>query len=476
MKPGRGGGVCVSCRPVVILVIWGLGLGACTPKPFDDPLAVMVDRGVAFRFRRRATDQAHRQHANQPRWVAVLNQLIWERGYPQWQRRDAIDRLVDHDEKQFQRVLAKRIVSVTDRPTRQYLLDLAVQRNWGGLTPVAVLSYAQPDRGVPDRQRPERAMIEYFNPGRTVQQAVVGVLINADGTATWGQRAAAWELLSRWLDQPSLKTRLNQMPVTDSWIADLKAAVEQLSVLPRNREELLWLEFLRAPHRRGHWQRAVSAVAQLTHDQRLGMGFRHLPVVVSAKASLLAMSRDELESELMAKGVGRVHGDGDHPANGRLRPHGFVSMAWADLATVRLLTAVLQDPSVVGDWFRRADADHRDKRSEHGGVVDAAGGRYVVRPYEPLMVRHDRVYYPPPAMIQHLYTALAHYHFHAQDHRNGRFSAPGEGDLAFADHMNLNCLVLTFLDRDRLAVRYYQRGGAVVDLGTIRRPGSAGLQ
>ena len=72
-------------------------------------------------------------------------------------------------------------------------------------------------------------------------------------------------------------------------------------------------------------------------------------------------------------------------------------------------------------------------------------------------------------MIVHLFTGVAHYHFHAQDHRNTANAGPGGGDLDNADSWNLNFLVFTFVDRHHLNVDYYQSGRAVVDLGTLQR-------
>ncbi len=41
------------------------------------------------------------------------------------------------------------------------------------------------------------------------------------------------------------------------------------------------------------------------------------------------------------------------------------------------------------------------------------------------------------------------------------------GDQKFADKYQLNNLVLTSIDANRLNVDYYQPGGIVIDLGTL---------
>ena len=83
---------------------------------------------------------------------------------------------------------------------------------------------------------------------------------------------------------------------------------------------------------------------------------------------------------------------------------------------------------------------------------------------------NDQAFYAPPELITAMYTALAHYHFHANRHDNAAFAGPGGGDLAFADRFGAACVVFTFIDRDTLNVDYHHEGGVVIDLGCISRP------
>jgi hypothetical protein len=85
------------------------------------------------------------------------------------------------------------------------------------------------------------------------------------------------------------------------------------------------------------------------------------------------------------------------------------------------------------------------------------------------MRAHDLKFLAPQALIDRVYTGLAHYHFHAQEYKNTNHAGPGIGDMEFAKRLNFNCLVFTFVERDRLNVDYYQPNGAVVDLGTLER-------
>jgi len=68
------------------------------------------------------------------------------------------------------------------------------------------------------------------------------------------------------------------------------------------------------------------------------------------------------------------------------------------------------------------------------------------------------------------YTALFHFHYHAQKYRNGSHAGPGAGDMNYANTTRTNCLVLTFVDHDTLNVDFYRHDGMLVDLGVIVRP------
>lgn len=463
----------------LIVTIFCSMLSACSILPYEDPIAVMLDREVEWRFRRRATTQVEMMRPLNPRCIAAWHQLVWERGYPYWQRQHAINQLIRYDESAFRRALAKRVTQVTDWETLNYLFELAVVHNWTDFTPTAIRSYARSDPSIPDLQRPERQVISQLNPGRQVEQVAWTLLANEQQQVTLGEQVAAWILLGRLLDRESLSAHLSQIPASDSLAADLQAAVSQLFVLPLQSEELLRLKYWRHPQYRSDWQRAVVVVRKLGPNQRQGLQLRHIPVVLQADVDTMAMDLAELQTRVaneIPRQTRRLSSDHDVQSvrHQEKTDHWVNRLCWGDLVTVRQILSALRDPSVVQDLFKQADADHDDTRTEYGGVLDVSGAQFEARCHPPLMVRHDRIFYPPPAMIERLYTALAHYHFHVQEYRNGQHAGPGGGDLRFAKRMNFNCLVLAFTDRDQLAVHYYQGNGAVIHLGEIKRPVGTG--
>lgn len=441
---------------VVVLMLAG-----CVPQSYDDPIAVMLDRDVDVRFRRRAAEQYDVEGFPDERYFKALNQLLWEPTYPDWQRQYAIDRFIEFDQAAFQKTLATRITAIPDWDTRCYLFDLAIQNNWSDFTATAVLSYAQEIKSIPDSDRPERAVIAHGNPGLTVEQAIERVFVNADGNATRVHQVAAWELLNRLIDRAALIRLLDQSLPNTGLIEDLKASRSYLHVLPSNREGVLWLSYWRDSARRAVWGRMATLAGRLTPQQRRGLELRHLPVMSSVDRAVLAMDaaalRREVQAAVGSQSMAVAVNENSNP------------LCWADWVVVHLIARSLEDRRLIDALFVQADADFNDKKSEHGGVLDWHDGTMVAQAYEPLVRRHDRIFYPPHEMVEHLYTAVAHYHFHAQEYRSEQFAKPGRGDLELAQRMSFNGLILTFIDRDTLHASYYQPNGAVIDLSVIQR-------
>ncbi len=295
--------------------------------------------------------------------------------------------------------------------------------------------------------------------------------MNTDGRASFPHQAAAWQLLNRIAPGPELKNRLERSPDATGLVTDLKAAATDLHVWPRNKEEILWLTYLRDPARQELWNRFKTAVSRLSPDQRQGLQLRHLPVLDHLPPWIFRLGRQGLVARLETSLLTMRRGITKRASATATQGHdgGDIHLCWADLATVGWLTDALEDRSLIDAWFAQADADRVDTRTEYGGVLDVTESRPTAHLYPPDLTRHDRVFQPPQRMIEHLYTAIAYYHFHAQSYQNGDFAHPGGGDLKAADRLNANFLVLTFVDPDQLNVDYYQSNGVVIDLGMIRR-------
>ncbi|MEX2217093.1 MAG: hypothetical protein WD768_23475 [Phycisphaeraceae bacterium] len=451
-------------------------LSACATPEYDDPVAAMMDRRKQPEWRLGAAKQAEAKAADDPKRLAAMDRLVWDEGHPDELRIYAIDQLIARDEKDFLDKLDRRIVLIPYGTPMDHIFALGKERRWPHLSAMLVKRWAVPIRGVNDDNRKERKWIGELNSDREVEQIVFETFTSPDEHITAPQRVGAWALLNRISTQDQLMTALAEAPATTALVVDLKAAAADLRALPRHREGIKWLYFLRDPARADAWQQAKANVAKLSPDQRVGLAMRHLAILPLLDENTLAMNRTALLAAMHAT----LREEEIHTTSGR--GGGLISdypqrlsdrqdkLSWADLATMRVLLRLVHDADVKRSLFEQADRDLANNTTEFGGVLDIVTGKPIAKEYPPMLrVSHNRQYAPTEEMIQHCYTGLAHYHFHAQAHNNSAHAGPGLGDIETAERLDFNFLVFTFIDKDRLNVDYHQPGGAVIDLGTLRR-------
>ncbi len=461
---------------LLCLIVAVVSMAACSARVSTDPIADMTNREMSLNWRLDAAEQAKREMPNDTRrWVA-LDRIAWGEGQPNELRIHAIDELIGQDERDFCEKLDRRIVLIPYGPPLDHIYRVGKDRGWPELTPMLVKRWAVPQYGIPEEERTERRWISELNPGRAVEDVVFDLFIASPDKITDVQRVGAWSLLSRIATKEKLIAALDVAPQTTALVTDLKAAASDLHTLPRHREGVKWLFYLRDAARANLWQSAKANVARLSPQQRVGIEMRHLAILPHLDSTIWNVDRDALYGMVRSENDAQRHhittpGDrtmsGDHPQ--RLFEW-REQLTWGDLATLGTLWRVVQDPSVKAALFEQADRDLRDTSAEHGGVIDVVDGRPVAKAYPPISrLSHDRQFTPSDAMITHCYTGLAHYHFHAQEKNNRDYAGPGKGDLDTADRLDFNFLVFTFIDENQLNVDFYRHGRVVVDLGTIRR-------
>jgi hypothetical protein len=148
------------------------------------------------------------------------------------------------------------------------------------------------------------------------------------------------------------------------------------------------------------------------------------------------------------------------------------SLAWADLLLLSHLLENLNQRATRRALGQQARADHRDTRTEYGGVVRLtdATPRITFDLIEPAHVSHDQAYQADQRVMEKLYTGLAHYHFHAQHWPHREASGPGQGDRRFIERTGAAGLIITPVNANALNVDYAQPGGVALDLGVWALP------
>jgi len=455
-----------------------LGLAGCvgpSKTSFDDPVAVMLDRRAYAEDREAAAAQAEAEQFDSPARIAALRTMVWERGYPAQWSNYAVDQLVAIDEAEAKEHLARVIVLIEDWATVRHVLKVAVDRQWRDFVPAIVRHYALRTGAFTDEERPERAAIEALRPGEPIERVVLEVFAG-EALATIKQRAAAWALLSRLVeDEAERRAMLLGIETRNALVLDMQAAARELYVVPSSMETVTWLRIIATPQYRPFWKRSTLVVAKLNDEQRRGLQLRHLPLLMhvdDVRAELLERSRAQLLAEVGAAIDAQPHyTEGglrdDHPQT--LTAHD-AKLSWGDALALRVAVEMLRDRRMVEAWFAQADEDVKDTSTELGGLVRLdRDGRPFPYGYAPLIRSHDRKYIPPKELIIDAYTALMHYHYHAQDYTNREASGPGVGDMEFATRHQINAIVLTFIDENTLNADYYQAPDVVIDLGVIRR-------
>lgn len=438
--------------------------GCVTTAP--DPLALVADREADPARRARAVLQLPVDTPS----TSALHDVLWDDRQPTELRLAAMDWLTAHDEAGLRVAAARELPRVDRWEVLTPLCEQVALRQWTDLAGALVRSWARSSKQVADADRPERAALQALHPGESASRVLWRLVAEQDAVAG----AAAWEVLVRTTDRDALTGQLQQQPGASPLLADLQLGWRDLHVLPRTQEQAAWLMHLSGTGDGAILQRA-SLAARSAGASFDGMAVRHIPIL--DRVGTEAPGRDHLVRTLSSRqrqGIHVVARIGDDtavmpPRHGELAEH-LETLPWPDLLAVAMIDVQLGEVPTRREVFAQADADLADTSSEHGGVLAWRGREFSPVAFPPMLRGNDHRYVPPPELIHAMYTGLAHYHFHAQQHDNAAYAGPGGGDLAFADRFGAACVVFTFIDRDTLNVDYYHEGGVVIDLGCIMRP------
>ena len=419
--------------------------------------------------------------------VDAVQGLAYRSGYSEKLRLEGLAYLLRVNREVLVITLRRRLPRVTDHDWLIRLCQFVAENDITELDEALVSSWGRPWKyGMPDTERPEYLALLAMHGSGKPEEIVWKTFREAKRPSESGLRYRCWDLLHR-LDRRDQLIALVLAEPTDTphpMQQGLHAAAVSFGTVPWNREEVLWIEKLGDPSRAAFWSSAESACNGLSPERRASLEIRHLSVVTAAAQSqpdLLTTNSDDLYAGVAKRLAGQRHYrevapgfEPGHELNHRLSAQRD-RLSWGDLLAIQIAQEAISLPEVRSHLFDFGDRDLEDETTEYGGVIALDDtGRFAVREFPPRIRIHDARFEASQEMFDAGYTALFHFHYHAQKYRNGSHAGPGAGDMKYANATRTNCLVLTFVDHDTLNVDFYRHDGVLVDLGVIVRPSGRG--
>ncbi|MSR29362.1 MAG: hypothetical protein EXS03_07305 [Phycisphaerales bacterium] len=459
-----------------------LALAGCAATPEGDPLESLGRTDIVPQ-RQEAAMRLLDADATNPNYIKALRKIVVQPGYSASIRNEAWDRLARNDPAALREALELALPKMSAYEWRTEVCRRIGVLGWKDLTQTLVRAWAvpMPILATKLKDRPEYFALCTLWGTERVPSVLYELLLKSDPVKESNLRARCWELLLATGERDRITALLadESDATTDSFILDMRRGSSDLHVIPRNREEILWIRALRTPQRRAFWDAAREAVARLPESVHATLEPRDISIIVAvakARPDLLSRDRDALFAEVSAtlaadrikRHSASFEGYGTQLAE---TPRAHASdMTWGDCAAVLVIDAALQDPAVNAHLFDLADRDLADRTSEHGGLLRLdEDGRFELVEYQPQNRGSDVRFEASGQMFEDGYDCIAHVHLHAQQYDNRRYAGPHIGDFSYADATGVNGLVLCFIDSATLNADFYRRGQVVIDLGTIGR-------
>ena len=415
-------------------------------------------------------------------YISTLEDIVLSTRYLLAVRKAAFTRLSRMAPETLDEILMLSLNRMQPADFRAWVVEQVGLLKRTALTKAVIRSWAMPMPMIGGQDaRPEILALERLTGGGKVSVALIDTMLSASPITEANLRARCWELLVKHGDASQLELLISddELVGNDGMILDMKASIEELGVTPGTREEILWIRELRKPRYDAYWNDVSMALAELSEARRLTLKPRHLAVAVAAhrhRPELLSMSDEQLDRLLKQ----------EIDDNGRRYKADFSGwnvdvterlsdvrdqLVWGDRAAMLLAREALRSGAFVAHVFDYADRDMVDRTTEFGGIIVLDGqGRFELLEYKPRARVADDRYMASSKLFKDGYTALFHFHNHAQKYRNERYAGPHLGDFEYADETGVKGLVFTFVDEETLNVDFYREGSVVVDLGTIARP------
>lgn len=507
---------------LLMLPVLGFPMTGCSVgsryQPTGNPILDVRNPDLLERDRVSAAEQAWSEVVEgvrvRERTRQAFKNLAWSSATPSELRYTTLDLLMsdttpegDADSARMARLI---LPTEDDRQAVRIILQHAIRAQWDGLLPSIVRSYARVTPGYPDEERMERKAIEALAPGEQLEAVVFEVFLDPlKGASNREERSIlrvadrtrddAWGLLARLDPNGSQRVRLLNSnlelsasdPGTRQTLEDLRVCWDDFGILPDQSMELAWLRQLRhadddkrAAQNIQWWESARSAVSVLSAEQHENLELRHLEPIRWARANhpqWISMNRKQLYDLLTQQLGKRTHvkrkvAKGEPARKERLQEWRN-ELGWADLLTILVVDEAIRTPELIEKMFVQRKLDHKDRKTEYGGVIDtqqlddSASGNEIHRAILFRPRQRDRVsderFVASEDMMRFSDRALAHYHFHVNERNNEKYAGPSRADYINAQTSGRTSVVLTSLKADELNVDLYQPNGVVIDLGII---------
>ncbi len=464
--------------PILFLAQFLLGCGAPT---IHNPSTTLMETGRSSRVHIRAMELLDAEVGIEDQdYQKQLHRIIWAPGFSSEAREQALLRLWSFDKEKTIRTLRQRLPRMNSGSWKTQLCEWIAAEQIVELHEALISAWANPESLVKtEEERPEYIALRTMYSDDAIADLIFDSMISAKKTWRQGYRTRCWELLHRLNHRARLISLLEQTKFDedDIFFIDLQKAMNDLGIVPHRREEILWIRELSKPEHKSFWDEAKISLSKLDDARRDAIEMRNVPVVVSLQRhggeNAFSRTREEILNQLETKLKNATHhyeteGGGLFKASSELFHTHKNKLTWGDAITLEILLTALSVPEVKAHLFNYAKRDNLDETTEYGGVIALdKKGRFEILEFEPKIRHHDRRFNASQNMFDAAYTALFHFHFHAQKFRNGNHAGPGFGDKDYADNTRANCLVFTFVNASTLNVDYYRHGKVVVDVGTI---------
>ncbi len=488
--------------PLLVLVSCSGGSPA-----IEAPPQVMLDREARFSTRMneartiwQSVDSGEVSHANARK---MLKSLAWQRASSSTLRVEAIRQLLlDEAGLDDTRSMMGYMLPTESRMGQLGVLeeirDAAIEHGWADLKGPFVRSLSFDVSTIDDEDRPEFQALAALSSDGDATGSVFDVFAGERSPYSiaekpeqfLSERLQAWTLLTR-LDPTGerILELVNNREIVQgldedvrNLLEDARASVSIYRTVPHSAEQLAWVGRLRRGNSTELWTHGQAMLAELPIEKREGVRLRHVAALLWAKehaSGVFEMSREGLFDQLdvrltSTRKYSRERGPSAADQKRSILYDWREELSWADLVAIAVALEFRESLAIASPVFSQADRDHTDRSTEYGGVIFAQGGLFEPRLYTPRPSQRfgDGRFVASSDMIQQSDDALFHYHFQAQRHKNSEYAGPSKGDIEYAERYGRACLVFTFINADTLNVDYYQPGGARIDLGAIRRPGS----